>query len=113
MSQPCCVQRVHPRRRFDSKHHGSAVDQPRGLRAHGPGGGRGRRECDEKWPDQNKERNADEGKSKGPPVHSISLAFPRVQPGYNPRMRTGVFTALAIGLLALWMMAQSAQRTTD
>jgi murein L,D-transpeptidase YafK len=37
-----------------------------------------------------------------------SVAFLRLRPGYNPRMRTGVFTALAFALLSAAMAAQSA-----
>jgi murein L,D-transpeptidase YafK len=43
------------------------------------------------------------------PVHPISLAFPRVKPSYNLRMRTGVFTALSFCLLCASVTAQAPQ----
>jgi murein L,D-transpeptidase YafK len=49
-----------------------------------------------------------EGRSRELAVHPTSLAFLRSGPSYNPRMRTVVFTALAVGLLSALMTAQSA-----
>jgi murein L,D-transpeptidase YafK len=62
----------------------------------------------EKCPDQKKSRDACKEESSKPLFHSNSVAFLRVGSGYNPRMRTGVFTVLAVSLLSVSMPAQSA-----
>jgi murein L,D-transpeptidase YafK len=62
----------------------------------------------EKCPDQKESRYACKEGSSKPLFHSNSVAFLRVGSGYNPRMRTGVLTALAVSLLSVSMPAQSA-----
>lgn len=61
----------------------------------------------EKWPGQKENCEASKEESSKPPVHNNSLAFLRVRPGYNPRVRTGMFTAL-VGLLSALLPAQAA-----